>query len=122
MDAHHALINRLFVYGTLAPGQPNEHVVSGLNGTWLAGSVKGELKQIGWGANMGYPGLVLNHQGAQIHGLVLTTDKLADFWGELDAFEGEEYQRVITSVLMDTGEAIEAYVYALAPGILEMFS
>lgn len=118
MDAHHTLINRLFVYGTLAPGQPNEHIVSGLNGTWLPGSVRGDLKQIGWGANMGYPGLVLNHQGAQIHGLVLSTDKLADFWGELDAFEGEEYQRVITPVVMESGETIEAYVYALSADVL----
>jgi gamma-glutamylcyclotransferase (GGCT)/AIG2-like uncharacterized protein YtfP len=114
-------MNRLFVYGTLAPGQPNEHIVSGLDGTWQPGSVRGDLKQIGWGANMGYPGLVLNHQGDHIRGLVLTTHKLADFWGELDAFEGAEYQRVITSVEMDSGETIEAYVYALSADVLNQF-
>lgn len=32
---------RLFVYGTLAPGKPNEHVLAGLTGDWVAASVKG---------------------------------------------------------------------------------
>jgi gamma-glutamylcyclotransferase (GGCT)/AIG2-like uncharacterized protein YtfP len=26
--------DRLFVYGTLAPGRPNEHVLADLGGTW----------------------------------------------------------------------------------------
>ena len=31
------MIQRLFVYGTLAPGRPNEHVLSEIGGSWEAG-------------------------------------------------------------------------------------
>ena len=109
-----APINRLFVYGTLAPGRANAHIVSGLNGTWQPAKVRGQLKQIGWGANMGYPGIVLDEQAPWVEGLLLCTDNLEGFWDELDAFEGEEYQRVLINVLLPAGEWVAAYVYALA--------
>ena len=51
-------VNKLFVYGTLAPGKPNEHVLSGYSGTWVVGSVKGKLYEQGWDAALGFPGLV----------------------------------------------------------------
>lgn len=107
------VINHLFVYGTLAPGKPNEHIVSGLNGKWQPATVRGELKEIGWGANMGYPGIVLGNEHPWVDGLVLSTDKLADFWHELDEFEGEDYQRVMTNVRLADGEWLTAYIYEL---------
>ena len=33
------MIERLFVYGTLAPGQPNEHVLREIGVTWEAATV-----------------------------------------------------------------------------------
>jgi gamma-glutamylcyclotransferase (GGCT)/AIG2-like uncharacterized protein YtfP len=42
------MIERLFVYGTLAPGRPNEHVLSEIGGTWEAAIVTGTLRQEGW--------------------------------------------------------------------------
>ena len=56
----------LFVYGTLAPGRPNEHVLTALGGTWQPATVKGHLKPQGWGAEMGYPGLVLDESGSYL--------------------------------------------------------
>ena len=41
-------INNLFVYGTLAPGRPNEHILQDIGGTWKEGSVTGKLHQEGW--------------------------------------------------------------------------
>jgi gamma-glutamylcyclotransferase (GGCT)/AIG2-like uncharacterized protein YtfP len=47
----------LFVYGTLAPGRPNEHVLEPLDGTWRRATVRGDLLDVGWGAEHGYPAL-----------------------------------------------------------------
>ena len=54
---------RLFVYGTLAPGRPNEHILAPLGGAWQAATVKGHLKLEGWGAAMGFPGLIPDAAG-----------------------------------------------------------
>jgi len=53
-------MERLFIYGTLGPGRPNEYVMQKIGGIWEAGSIKGRLIEAGWGATMGFPGLVLD--------------------------------------------------------------
>jgi len=65
------MIERLFVYGTLAPGRPNEHVLSAIGGSWDTAIVTGSLRQEGWGAAMGYPGIDLNEQGKEIQGFLI---------------------------------------------------
>ncbi len=60
----------LFVYGTLAPGRPNEHILSKVGGTWEKASIKGKLKEEGWGAEMGYPGVVLGQNEEKVKGLL----------------------------------------------------
>ena len=107
------MVPKLFVYGTLAPGRPNEHVLAPLRGSWQPATVKGRLNPEGWGADMGYPGLVLDPDGDDVHGLVFSSDRLAGFWTELDAFEGEEYERVLTWARLRDGTATEAYVYVI---------
>ena len=47
------MIEHLFVYGSLAPGRPNEHVLSEVEGSWETASVTGSLRQEGWGAAIG---------------------------------------------------------------------
>ena len=64
------MTQRLFVYGTLGSGGPNEHVLSAIGGTWEEASVNGYLKQQGWGAEMGYPGIVLDNTGDEIKGYI----------------------------------------------------
>ena len=51
----------LFVYGTLGPGRPNAHILENIGGTWQEGHVGGSLLEKGWGAKMGYPGIVNRH-------------------------------------------------------------
>lgn len=105
--------DKLFVYGTLGLGRPNEHVLSDIGGTWETASVRGILKDKGWGAEMGFPGLELDESGKEIEGFVFTSENLADHWASLDEFEGEAYQRVITKVLLKNGRTIYANIYTL---------
>src|SRR3712207_7728844 len=57
LDALFRTSRTLAVYGTLAPGQPNHHVVAPLGGEWTDGLIEGDLLPAGWGAALGYPGL-----------------------------------------------------------------
>jgi len=108
------MINRLFVYGTLAPGRPNEHVLSSVSGKWEPATVRGRLLEEGWGAAAGYPGIVLDGCGDEIHGLLFSSDSLPDHWARLDKFEGEGYERVLTSVRLEDGNTVDAYIYRLS--------
>ncbi len=53
-------MEHLFVYGTLAPGRPNEHILADVPGTWQSAIVFGTLIDEGWGAELGYPGIIPN--------------------------------------------------------------
>ena len=46
-------LSRLFVYGTLAPGRENHHVMRGIEGSWESATITGELISEGWGAALG---------------------------------------------------------------------
>ena len=107
------MIERLFVYGTLAPGRPNEHVLGEIEGSWEAAIVTGTLRQEGWGAKMGYPGIDLDEQGAEIQGFLFSSENLSNQWSKLDEFEGKAYERVLTVVKLTDDRIVEAYVYAL---------
>ena len=78
------MIERLFVYGTLAPGRPNAHVLAGVRGTWEPATVRGTLYPEGWGAAVGYPGIVLEETGREVPGFVFSSDELAEHWTRLD--------------------------------------
>ena len=103
----------LFVYGTLGPGQPNEHILTAIGGVWEEATVKGHLKEQGWGAEMGYPGLVLDNAGDTIKGFIFCSDNLDDHWHELDEFEGEEYKRIAAKVQRNNKRTTEAQIYVL---------
>jgi gamma-glutamylcyclotransferase (GGCT)/AIG2-like uncharacterized protein YtfP len=105
---------RLFVYGTLAPGRPNEHVLADVPGKWEAAIVKGTLLPEGWGAAAGYPGIVLDEHGGVVEGLLFSSDSLAEHWTRLDEFEGEGYERVLTTAMRKDGTPVEAYIYRLS--------
>lgn len=122
----------LFVYGTLAPGRPNEHVLADVPGTWRAATVRGVLRELGWGAAQGYPGIVLDTEtandtdataedaaadDAETHGLVdgvvFSSPELAEHWDRLDRFEGPEYERVTVDASLEDGTTVSAQIYAL---------
>ena len=104
---------RLATYGTLAPGRANHHQLDGLVGAWSAGTVRGRLAPEGWGAALGYPGLILDPDGEAIDVQVFASEDLPAHWRRLDAFEGDGYRRVATQVLTAHG-ALDACIYVLA--------
>ncbi len=99
--------------GTLAPGRPNHGQLNELPGRWLVGHVRGELAEAGWGATLGYPGLILDAHGPPIGVHVFESGAPAHHWDRLDAFEGSGYRRVAVDV--STGEGLlPASIYVLA--------
>ena len=107
-------MEKLFVYGTLCPGKPNEHVLKKIGGTWKKGFIKGQLFEEGWGSEMGFSGIRLENKVERIEGYVFYSKNLKQHWLELDEFEGEAYQRVkATITLEDTKEDVEAFIYTL---------
>jgi gamma-glutamylcyclotransferase (GGCT)/AIG2-like uncharacterized protein YtfP len=89
---------RLAVYGTLAPGRSNHHVLKPYGGTWTRGRVRGDLLDLGWGAEVGYPALRLRDDGPWVVVHVLESMRLPHGWSGIDAFEGSEYCRVLAPV------------------------
>ena len=104
---------RLAVYGSLAPGRPNHDQLAGLNGDWVPGTVKGILKDEGWGASIGYPGIILDPSGPDVAVQIFQSADLPQHWDRLDAFEGSEYRRAVTDVRTAEGE-VQAQIYVVA--------
>ena len=65
----------LAVYGTLAPGRPNHHVLAPLGGEWTDGTIEGDLIPLGWGAALGYPGFRPRAGGDSVAVKVLTAPR-----------------------------------------------
>ena len=104
---------RLATYGTLAPGRSNHRQLSALEGRWLRGHVRGTLVEEGWGAEQGYPALILDPAGRRVDVDVFESPDLPAHWLRLDAFEGSGYRRVATTVAT-AGGALDAFIYVLA--------
>ena len=103
---------RFATYGTLAPGRVNHHQLAGLKGRWRQGTVRGRLVDAGWGAALGYPGLVLDPLGPVVEVHLFESSDLPDHWPRLDAFEGTGYRRVVTQVRTADGD-LDAWIYVI---------
>jgi len=104
---------RLAVYGTLAPGRPNHRLLRGLPGLWIEGTVRGHLHEAGWGAEQGYPGLILDPDGPTVDVHLFDSPDLPEHWTRLDEFEGSGYRRTVTTVSTTQGD-LTASIYVLA--------
>ncbi|QDG77773.1 gamma-glutamylcyclotransferase [Labrenzia sp. PHM005] len=105
--------HRLATYGTLAPGRVNHHHLEDLQGEWTSGVIRGRLVEAGWGAELGYPGLVLDPAEGPIDVHLLTSKDLVDHWERLDAFEGSGYLRVSVDVETPAG-CVSASIYVIS--------
>ena len=103
---------RLATYGTLAPGRVNHDRLADLEGVWRQGTVRGRLVEAGWGAKLGFPGLILDPSGQDLEVQVFESADLPDHWPRLDAFEGEGYRRVVAQVRTADGE-LAASIYVI---------
>ena len=113
LDALFGTSHTLAVYGTLAPGQPNHHVVAPLGGTWTDGVIEGDLFPVGWGATLGYPAFLPRVGGPAVAVKVLTAPLFVRAWPTLDRFEGPEYRRILVPVF-SPGLADERRLYTVA--------
>ena len=82
------MTEHLFVYGSLAPGRENAHMLADVPGRWRPAFVRGKLYQEGWGAALGFPGLELDADGERVRGLVFSSDELAAHWAREDYSAG----------------------------------
>ena len=83
-----------------------------VKGRWWRGKVNGVLLDAGWGARLGYPGLVLDPDATAVDVHVFESADLPAHWARLDAFEGRGYQRAVTTVQAPDGD-VEASIYVL---------
>ena len=107
----------LAVYGTLAPGRPNHHVLAPLGGEWTDGLIEGDLIPLGWGAALGYPGFRPRAGGDAVAVRVLSAPSLATAWPALDRFEGPGYERILVPIFgtePDPGQAGERRLHTVA--------
>ena len=107
--------HRLATYGSLAPGRPNHHQLDGLDGLdgrWSPGHVHGTLLDAGWGADLGYPALLLDPDAPAIEVHVFESVQLPAHWSRLDRFEGPGYRRVATTV-HTASDDVDAFIYVL---------
>lgn len=109
----------LAVYGSLAPGKSNHHVVETLGGKWIRGQVYGRLLHEGWGDELGYPGLLLDEEQDAVTVELLISSVLPEHWERLDEFEGQGYQRSLTTVHCEDGQTRVANIYVLAVDSIE---
>ena len=108
-----AIMNQLFVYGTLCPNRENAHILGGIGGDWQKASVHGTIHILDWGPDKGLPALVLAEQDPLIMGYLFSTEKLEENWQMLDEFEGFQYERVVAEVILESGEKIDAWTYVM---------
>jgi gamma-glutamylcyclotransferase (GGCT)/AIG2-like uncharacterized protein YtfP len=105
--------NRLAVYGSLAPGQANHHVLAGLRGEWRDGTVRGDLHPVGWGMTFGFPALAWRADGPVVPVKLFESFDLPAHWRRLDAFEGNAYRRVVVPVKIGDSD-LPANIYVVA--------
>lgn len=104
----------LVVYGTLAPGESNEFMLHPMKGQWRQGYVRGTVFQPGsWGRGIEFPGMKWEPEGDRIAVKVFESAELPAEWERLDAFEGEEYLRILVPVEFETGALQIANLYSI---------
>jgi gamma-glutamylcyclotransferase (GGCT)/AIG2-like uncharacterized protein YtfP len=106
--------HRLAVYGSLAPGKANHHMMAGMAGTWRSAVLRGSLRNEGWGAGQGFPGFLWDGADTPVAAQVFSSPDLPRHWRQLDEFEGPEYRRILVPVEIEGGEIQVCNVYELA--------
>lgn len=105
-------LERLFVYGTLAPGEKNHHLLEDISGTWESASCIGRLFTQTRGAHVGLPCFEPTVAGEAFNGKIFSSTELNTVWQTLDEFEGELYERRLITAVTLQGTSVDAYIYA----------
>ena len=109
------VLDRLFVYGTIRQGQTARSLVEPSITRSVKASTAGQI----YAFPMGYPGYI--EGDGRVEGELLWLGQLAATFALLDAYEGEDFVRVIRQVTIETGEDLWAWIYVLAdPGAIKL--
>jgi gamma-glutamylcyclotransferase (GGCT)/AIG2-like uncharacterized protein YtfP len=109
-------LDRLFVYATLRQGQTARSLIA----NHISRSVKASTTGAIYAFPMGYAGFVEAEPPLRVEGELLWLNELAAAFGLLDAYEGEEFARVIRQVTLENGEPVWCWIYVLSdPGAIK---
>ncbi len=99
----------LFVYGTLKRG-PHAMSAELWSVAEFAGkaTVEGSLYRLG-----NFSGLV-DEPGSRVHGEVARLSSPDELLARLDHYEGPEYERVLRTAVLESGEEVQAMLYRYA--------
>ncbi len=100
----------LAVYGSLAPGEANEHVLADLAGQWQPATIRGHRFTTTWLVGAPYPGFIADPSAEPMPVQLIASPELPDHWDRLDAFEGPGYNRRVVEAQTDDGP-VEVSVY-----------
>jgi len=106
----HEVLDRLFVYGTMRQGQTARSLVANSITRTAEAYTTGQI----YAFPMGYPGFTEGDRAGKVRGEVLWLTDLPATFGLLDAYEGEDFARVIAQVTLTTGEEVWSWIYTLA--------
>ncbi len=106
----HEVLDRLFVYGTMRTGQTARSLVANSITRTAPAHTNGMI----YAFPMGYPGYNEGDGTGKVTGELLWLTELAATFGLLDAYEGEDFARIIKQVTLETGEAVWAWIYTLS--------
>ena len=107
----HEILDRLFVYGTLRQGQTARSLVANQIKRCEKASTTGAI----YAFAMGHPGFVEGDGSGTVVGEVIWLSDLAATFGLLDAYEGQDFARIIRKVtLSETNEQVWAWIYTLS--------
>jgi gamma-glutamylcyclotransferase (GGCT)/AIG2-like uncharacterized protein YtfP len=114
----HEILDRLFVYGTLRQGQTARSLVA----NQITRSAKATTSGSIYAFPMGHPGFVEGDGKGRVFGEVIWLTELAATFGLLDAYEGQDFARVIRQVTLDeTNEQVWCWIYTLSdPGAIKV--
>lgn len=105
---------RLAIYGTLAPGRENHHVVASITPqSWNAATLHARLIQDA--CDDQFPGVIIDPCAPTIPVSVLESPQLPKHWERLDRFEGPAYRRTLAPINLDRGAIVAACVYEIHP-------
>ncbi|MDB4963469.1 MAG: hypothetical protein JWP01_3468 [Myxococcales bacterium] len=109
----HDVLDRLFVYGTMRQGQTARSLIA----NQITRSVSAQTTGALYAFPMGGPGFTevpaAGGSGVVIGEVVWLTELPATF-GLLDAYEGQDFARVIKQVTLATGEQVWTWMYTLS--------
>ena len=112
----HEVLDRLFVYGTLRQSQTARSMIANQITRCVPARTSGAI----YAFPMGYPGFSDVGKGTVV-GEVLWLSELAATFGVIDAYEGQDFVRVIKQVTLESGEEVWAWLYTLAdPGATKL--